>query len=277
MTDVPVSEFRDQDLHSDVDAGDVTCDAFLGGKVKILQPAKGYRAGLDAVLLAAAIPTNGSKTINLLDCGAGVGTVGLCAAARCPNLNTVLVERDPIFVALAKRNLALNDLAARVRVIETDLTVPGNAMAEHGIPDNSFSHVVANPPFFDTGCGTRSPIALKSAGHEMTAADLDGWVRFAARMARADGHLIVIQHVEALPKLLAALEGRFGAVNVVPIHPRAGQAANRVLVAARKGSRAPLRLLAGFTVHKAGHMYTTAADDVLRHGRGLDFFEDERT
>ncbi|MFZ2468854.1 MAG: methyltransferase, partial [Parvibaculum sedimenti] len=36
--------------------GAFTDDGFLGGRLQLLQPAKGYRAGIDAVLLAASVP-----------------------------------------------------------------------------------------------------------------------------------------------------------------------------------------------------------------------------
>ncbi len=256
---------------------DVTRDTFLGGEIDLLQPTRGYRAGLDAVLLAAAIPVQGFSNPTLLDCGAGVGAVGMCATTRCSNLKTVLIERQPRFVNLARENIALNGLNDRVRVVAVDITAPGRELVDAGIQDNSFSHVVANPPFFVSGRGTTSPNALKAAGHEMDPADLDLWVRFMTRMARAGGDLVMIQQAAALPALLAALEGRFGGAMVVPVHPRAGEAATRVLVAAKKGSCAPLRILPGFILHEAGNAFTDAADAVLKQGAGLEFFENERT
>jgi len=256
---------------------DITRDTFLGGKVELLQPASGFRAGLDAVLLAAAIPFDGNANPTLLDCGAGVGTVGLCAAARCQHLTSVLIEREPDFIALAQQNIRLNGLTARARALDVDITAPGRALSDANIQDNSFSHVVANPPFFVTGSGSTSPNALKAAGQEMEQADLALWVRFMARMAQADGQLVMIQHVAALPAIFSALEGRFGGVKVVPIHPRDGAAANRFLVAAKKGSRAPLSLLPGFILHEAGNTYTATANAVLKHGAPLEFFRNERT
>ncbi len=258
-------------------AEDVTRDAFLGGKVELLQPATGFRAGLDAVLLAASIPLDSCTNPTLLDCGAGIGTVGICATARCPNLKTVLIEREPRFVDLAQRNIALNALPDHVRVMNADITAPGRALCDAAILDNSFSHVVANPPFFVTGKGSTSPHVLKAAGHEMEPSDLDLWVRFMTRMSKADGQLVMIQHAAALPAILAALKGRFGGARVVPIYPRAGEAAHRVIVAARKGSRASLSILSGFILHGSGNAYTTKAEAVLKHGAALEFFRNERT
>ena len=252
---------------------DTTRDAFLGCKVEIVQPASGFRAGIDAVLLAAAVPHTVDDTATLLDCGAGVGTVGLCAAARCAALNVVLIEREAHFAKLARHNIAINGLHDRVRLVMADVTAPGNNLAAAGISDNAFSFVAANPPFFVKGSGTSSPDALKAAGHEMEAADLDHWLRFMTRMARADGQLLMIQQSAALPAILSALEGRFGSIIVLPIHPRVGAAANRVLVGARKGSRGPLKILPGFVLHGPDNSYTEQAEAVFRHGAALEFFE----
>lgn len=256
---------------------DVTRDAFLGGQLELLQPATGYRAGLDAVVLAATLSFNTLDEPTLLDCGAGVGTVGLCAATRCSHIQVVLVDCAPDFIELAQQNIHLNGLDNRVRVLKADITAPGTAFLDAGIKDNSFSYVVANPPFYVSGRGTTSPNALKAGAHEMDDADLDQWVRFMARMAKADGQLVMIQHVASLPSLLKALEGRFGGTTILPVHPREGAAANRVIVAARKGSRAPLKILSGFVLHDANNAFTTEAEAVLKDGAALEFFENGRT
>lgn len=277
MHDQGIDPATDGTRTSGAGTQDVTRDAFLGGKVELVQPATGFRAGLDAVLLAAAVPFESRTVPTLLDCGSGVGTVGICAAARCPELKTVLIEREPHFIDLAERNITSNGLADRARVVNVDITAPGRALSDADIVDNSFSHVVANPPFYVTGNGSTSPHALKAAGHEMEQADLDLWVRFMTRMAKSDGRLVMIQHVAALPAILSALKGRFGGVQVVPIHPRTDAAASRVIVAATKGSRAPLSLLSGFVLHEAGNAYTPTAKAVLKHGAALEFFKNERT
>lgn len=249
-----------------------TRDAFLGGRLEILQPKSGYRAGLDAVLLAAAIPFDHTDDPKVLDCGSGVGVVGLCAAVRWPKCQAVLVEREAEFVELAQRNILLNHLDDRVRVIAGDLRVSPSKCADIDLIENSFSHVVANPPFFQTGHGTSSPSRLKAVGHEMSEQDLDLWLRFMVRMARPGGRLVMIHRADMLPALLNGLQGRFGDVQVVPLYPRQGEPANRVILSANKGSRAGLTILPGFTLHEADNGYRAAAEAALKQGAALDFF-----
>src|SRR5665213_715875 len=103
-----------------------TRDAFLGGRLHIAQPAKGFRAGLDSVLLGAAVS---AETGTLLDLGAGVGTAALVALAHHPSLGAVLVDSEPEMLALALENIAANGLAGRATTISLDLTASGTSRA----------------------------------------------------------------------------------------------------------------------------------------------------
>lgn len=251
----------------------VTTDAFLGGALEILQPASGYRAGLDAVLLAAACGVRTGEGARVLDAGAGVGVAGLSVARRVADADVTLVEREPELVTLARRNIASNGLEGRTRVVELDVTEGGAGInrADAEIGAGTFSHVIANPPYFAEGSGTRPPSDLKAAAHQMVDGALDQWCRFLATAAASDGVVTLIHRADALGALLAALDRRFGALRVLPIHPRAGNDAHRVIVQGRKGSRAPLRLLSGLVLHGEGNAFVPAIDAVLRQGAALDW------
>lgn len=69
--------------------------------------------------------------------------------------------------------------------------------------------------------------------------------------------------------MLVALDQRFGAIRILPLHPRAGDPAHRVIVEGTKGSRAPLQLLSGFVLHVEGNGFTPAAEAILKGGAGL--------
>ena len=244
--------------------GDVSADAFLGGALSILQPRNGYRAGLDAVMLAAAVPADESRPLRVLDVGAGVGTAGLCVAQRVPYAEVVLLEKEPPLAALAAENVARNNLASRVRVVTAVVGAPAAALRALGLVEESFGHVIANPPFHDSDAGTLPPDTLKAAAHAMPEAELDGWARFMARMTAPGGEATIIHKADALARLLAVLDARFGALKVLPLHPRAGAPAHRVLVQGVKGSRGPLQILPGFVLHQDGNAFTPAAQDILR-------------
>jgi tRNA1(Val) A37 N6-methylase TrmN6 len=246
---------------------EVTEDVFLGDRLTIRQPAKGYRAGIDAVLLGATA-RDGEGPI--LDLGAGVGTVGLCAAARCPDVSVVLIEREAELAALARANAAANGLASRVSVVEADIGEALDPSATQAVPADSFAHVLANPPFHDDGAGTPSASFFRNLSHSMAADALDTWARFMARCAMPGGRATMIHKADALPRILKAFENRFGAISILPIYPRDGAPAIRVIVDAIKGSRAPLVIKPGLILHGDGNAFRPDVDAILRRGAALN-------
>lgn len=242
----------------------VTDDAFLGEALMVLQPRAGYRAGVDAVLLAATVPASAAS---ILDAGSGVGVVGLCVARRLSGTRVTLLEREPELGDLARRNIERNGLGDRMTVVMGDLTAPAAALRD--LPAESFDAVVANPPFHIAGNGTPAGTLLKDASHAMPAGQLDQWVRFAARMARPGGTLTMIHKADATAEILAAFARRFGGVTLCPVHARTGEPAIRVLVRGIKGSRAPLTIAPPLLLHEEGHAFRPEVAAILRHGAAL--------
>lgn len=222
---------------------EVTHDAFLGGRLTIAQPAKGFRAGLDSVLLGASV---GSGTGLLLDLGAGVGTASLCALTDRPDLAATLVESDAETAALAAENASANGLARRTTVLTLDLTASGRTRAAAGLKPDHFASVIANPPFFEAGT---SPSPRRAAARHMSAEALDLWVKTAATHAAPGGEIIFIHVADRLSPLLQSFEARFGGITLLPLTPRDGEPAHRILIRGIKGSRAPLTLLASRSLH----------------------------
>jgi len=244
-----------------------TDDAFLGGALRILQPKAGYRTGLDGILLAATVAAGEGSQV--LDMGAGVGVVGLAVARRLPNVHVTMIERDSGLAELARRNIERNDLGARVRLIEADVARPLRDLAALGTAAATFDHVLANPPFHIEGRGTAARDPVKAGANAMPDGDLDRWVRCMASMVRAGGTATIIHRADALHALLNALDGRFGGALVLPIHPRDGDPASRLLIQAIKGNRAALELRPGLVLHNADHGFRPDVEAILRHGAAL--------
>lgn len=246
----------------------LTEDMFLGDMLTLLQPKSGYRAGVDAVLLAATAKSAGRSRI--LDLGAGIGTVGLCAAVRLPEADVVLAEREPQLVHLARRNIAINSLEDRVQAVEADITLPQSKLSSLALIPDDFTHVLANPPYHDAGGGTPAPDALKAASHAMPRESLELWVKALAQFCAPGGRATMIHKADALAQILAAFEGRFGDIRIRPVYPRVGTSAIRVLIEGIKGSRAPLSVSQPFVLHGEGHAFTPQAEAILRHGAPLE-------
>ena len=251
---------------------ETTTDAFLGGRLAVVQPADGrHRAGLEALLIAAAIEASFEGVA--VDLGSGAGVAGLAVAVRARRARVVLVERDPVNVACARMTLTLpvnRGLAGRVTVVTADIAAPETDRAAAGLARASADAVIVNPPFHAPGAGTISPNADRADAYVLADGDLDPWMRAAASLLKPGGRLFAIFRADGLEALLAAYRGRFGAIDVLPIHPRAQLPARRVLVGAVKGSRAGLRLLPPLVLHpSSGSGYTPEAEAVLRHGAHL--------
>lgn len=239
-----------------------TRDAFLGGRLTLSQPRHGFRAGMDSVLLGAAVG-EGRKT--LLDLGCGVGTAGLVALAHQAGLHAVLADQNAEMLALARENAAGNGFAERTRFAHADVAGTGSERRAAGLAENAFGTVIANPPFFDGGAGTLAGDAGRAGSRHMDAAALDRWIRTAAGCAAGGGEVIFVYPSESLSALLAAFTPRFGAITVLPLTPRPDAAAMRVLIRGIKGSRAPLTLLASRALHEAeGRSFAAEFDAIFR-------------
>jgi tRNA1(Val) A37 N6-methylase TrmN6 len=243
----------------------VTTSAFLGAQLILAQPEKGHRVGTDAALLAACVDPAPGETV--YDLGAGVGAAGLAVAVRSPESRVCLVEIDPAILELASENIERNDLADRVNTVQADVTA--RFSKEHGpLSPASADHVIMNPPFHLAGTVRPSPSAYRAQAHTHGAEGDEAWIRCAHGLLRPRGSLSIIHRADALPRLLAALDRRFGDVRVKPVLPRSDQPATRILVRAIRDSRAPFSLLPPLVLHEADGAFT-AESDALHRGEAL--------
>lgn len=239
-----------------------TEDHFLGGRLVIRQPENGYRAGSDPMFLAAAVPARATDTV--LDLGCGVGTASLCLMARLDGVRVVGLELQPGLAELARANAAANGCAERFQVVEGCLTQPP---AE--APYHHFDHVITNPPWYEPGTIRPPQAESKAIGH-MEEVELAEWLKQAVRFLKPKGRLFVVHRADRLGDILAGLNPlRVGEVRVFPLWPKAGKAATRVVVAARKDAKTPLEVLPGLLLHHPDGSYTDKADDILRRGGSL--------
>lgn len=249
-----------------------TVDAFHRGGFFAVQPEKsGHRAGSDALLLAAALP-QGAKG-RLADLGAGAGVAAMAALVMNSELAAVLVELDPLMAQLARDSLALPQnaaIASRASVIEADIRLSGKKREAAGLPNAHFDHVICNPPY----CAPQeraSPDARRAMAHSMEENGLEAWLRSAAAISRPGAMLHIVWRPQQIGELIAAFSGRFGAIQILPLHARKDTAAARIMVRAIRGSKAPLALLPGVFLHDGQNHATPLADAALNGRARLPF------
>jgi tRNA1Val (adenine37-N6)-methyltransferase len=229
-------------------------DTFLDGRVKVTQPEAGFRSGMDAVMLAAAVPAKAGQSA--LELGSGAGTAGLCLLARVPGAAVTGVEIDPQLAELAQANAAANQMAASF--------VAADVFALPAELKRDFDQVFCNPPFH--GEGQASPDAARATAL-MDGGRLGDWLKTGLQRTVSGGFFTAILRADRLNEALAALPEK--GVAAFPLYPRAGETPKRVIVQARKGSAAPFTLLPGLALHQADGAWTPEADDVLRRGNAL--------
>ncbi|MDE2579007.1 MAG: methyltransferase [Hyphomicrobiales bacterium] len=242
-------------------------EGFLGGKLRLFQLARGHRAGTDAALLAACVPATAAGPG--VDVGAGVGPVGLAALRRAPALTMTMAEVDPAAAALLRANIKVNALEARATVAECDVLQPAARRAAD-LHDNAAALVLTNPPFYEAGAVRASPDAGRARAHVAGESGAQGWMRASLALLGKDGLFVAIHRPQALHDLLEGAAGRIGALAIMPVHARAEEAAIRILLAGRKGSRAPLRLLPPLVLHDAQGAFTARAQALHNGEAGLE-------
>lgn len=246
-----------------------TLDVFHRGAFHLVQPAlKGHRSGVDAMILASAVPNGFAGRV--ADLGSGAGAAGLAVASRCPDAGITLFERSSFMANFARRSIAhpLNSaLAGRVDVIEADVAMRGKARIAAGLVDNSFDFAIMNPPFNEAR-DRSTPDPLKAEAHVMPEGMFEQWVRTAAAIVKPGGGIAIIARPGSISSILEALSGRFGGLKIIPVQPRPDASAIRIVVTGTSGSRAGLSLMPALVLHGSeGHGFTPRADGI---NNGLD-------
>jgi tRNA1(Val) A37 N6-methylase TrmN6 len=239
-----------------------TQDRLLGGRVAIAQPEDGYRVSIDAVFLAASVkPKAGAR---VLDVGCGDGGATLCLAWRAPQISVSGLDLRPDAIARFSASVELNGWSDRVRGYVHDVA--------HGTPaqfGTDFDWVISNPPYLpeDRMDHRGKGEALNPATTETV--PLSQWIAFMAACIGDGGHFALVHRADRIEDVLVALSPHAGDIKVLPLWPKSGASAKRVIVIARRGARGPSEILSGLVLHEDDGSFTQAAQAILIEGEAL--------
>jgi len=235
---------------------DITIDDFLGGKIKVKQPVKGFRAGSDAVLLAAVANSCDKK---VLDVGCGVGTASLCFAFNNPKAEITAIDVQSELLDLANENITLNSMS-------NISTKKVNILKDK--PDYQiYNSVITNPPFFKDNHGIKSPNDIKQTANTGEV-NLEKWVKFCFLSLKDKGDFTIIFRVDRLSELVHIMHPMFGDIKVIPLYPKAGANALRVIVKGKKNTKGITILDKGMVLHKEDG--SANMEEILREGKCYD-------
>jgi len=240
-----------------------TIDGFLGGRVRLTQPSKGYRVSMDTILLAASIPAQAGDKI--LEAGIGSGGAAICLAHRVSGTTLTGLELQDEMIDCVKKNIKLNDMDQRFEIINGDIMVPPPELKM-----GSFDHVMANPPYIADGKAIKSTSESKGLSHMDQSGTVKGWVNFCVSMARYKGTVTFIYRADRLDELLSRLHGKVGDLKLCPLWPHQDESAKLVLLQGRKGVSGGMSILPGLVLHDDNEGYTERAEAILRDGKELD-------
>jgi tRNA1(Val) A37 N6-methylase TrmN6 len=238
-----------------------TSDGFLNGRVTVAQPARGYRAAIDAVVLAAACLAETGD--HILDAGCGVGTAALCAMART-GCRATGIEIQQELAELARANARTNAALGALDIITGSILDPPASLKQR-----QFDHVICNPPYLPEGYGTG---ASNPADHESDAT-LPDWVEFCRRRVRDGGSVVFIHRADRLDELLPLMADSMGAIGILPLWPNNTTEAKRALVGGIKGRKTSMRLLPGLVLHEQDGSYTRQAHAILRDAKPISLWD----
>ena len=235
-----------------------TRDKFLGGRIELLQPKTGFRAGTDTVLLAAAVQAQPHQKV--LELGTGAGVALCCLGARVENLHLVGLELQQDMVEIAAQNLLANGLSGEI--MHGDVLSPPPELKDY-----QFEHVLMNPPFFDKSASTSPQNNARAMAH-LALGSIEPWVELAYKRLAPQGSLTIVHRASALSEILDALQN-FGNIRILPIAPFAGSDAKNIVISAQKDRATPLRLLAPLFTRNADGSPSRELEAITRSGQSL--------
>lgn len=236
----------------------------LDKAVRLLQPEGGFRTSLDSVMVAAACPAQPGEAV--LDLGCGVGGASFCLMHRVHDVFITGVDIQMEYIDLARQNKTINSNTDRFEFIVGDIRT-----FRFSAPNQRVTQVLCNPPFLEAGTHTPSPDPARAAalGHGDEALDLKDWIDCAFHNLKPGGTLTMIHRADAVDRIVQGLGKRFGQTEIIPLWPRAGVAAKRVIVRAVKESKSPAKIHPGLVLHNRDGSYTLEAEKILRHAEAL--------
>jgi tRNA1Val (adenine37-N6)-methyltransferase len=241
-----------------INPADETLDSILGGRLKLIQPRRGYRFSIDSILLGRF--ARARPNARVLELGAGCGVIAIMLATLLEPREMIAIEIDAQLADLIERNAALNQLRDVISARCADLRTTRLA----GLGAESFDLVVANPPYRAARAGRASPNPHRRAARSEAGASLADFVKAASRYTRRGGRVAFVMVASRGAELIALMRAyRLEPKRIRTIHPRIDSPASAMLVEARKDAGVELTIGPPLIVYAREGVYSDEARALL--------------
>ena len=235
---------------------DLTKNKILNGTVTLYQPKRGFRIGIDSVLLASSV----NKYTKCIEFGTGSGIILVYLSKKFPDSKILGIEKNIDLVNLAKKNLKENNITQNsAEVFQNDLD--NNFFLKKY--NNGYDRVIMNPPYFSPDKVLLSKNSAKvSSRYEY---DISKWFLAAYKKLKPRGYLNFVFRSESLDLILSILYPKWGEIKIYPLWPKKNIKSKLMIVQAKKDVKAGVQILPGLVLHNNDGSYTKACNNILNY------------
>ncbi len=219
-------------------------------EISFIKKESGYRYSVDPFLLADFVETEGMA--KGVDMGTGNGIIAILLAALNPQLSMVGIEIQEGLAGEADKNVALNGLEERVKIIHSDIKDCRKLLG-----GATFDFVAGNPPYRRGDDGKINRDGEEAIACHEIKITLKDYLKACARLAHDKGKVSIIYHPYRLTDLMAEMrEAKLRPSKIRFVHSNPDSEASMVMVEAIKGGNNDLVVLPPLYIYDIHGKYT---------------------
>ena len=235
--------------------------------LKIIQKEENFCFGTDAVLLTEFSKVR--KNDVAVDLGTGTGIIPILKSVRSKCSNFTGVEIQEYEAHLAERNVHLNSLQERIKIIKGDLRKINQLL-----PANSATVVICNPPYYSDSEGEKNASKAKASSRHESLCTLSDVAKAASYLLNSNGRFFMIHRPQRLSEIFSSLkEFSLEPKRIKFVQAFKDREPNLVLIEAHKNAPCSLRFDPSLTVYEKAGVYTEEMKKVYDYVFAGEFYE----
>lgn len=227
------------------------------GNLRLIQKPEDFCYGIDAVLLATFADIR--KNARVVDLGTGTGVIPLILSHRTEASEIVGVEIQQDSFERGLRNVFLNDLDKRIRMIRGDVR---HLVKDKMVERHSFDAVLTNPPYVKGGGGLRNKENARTIARHETTAGLADFIEEASMLLSDRGDFYMVHRPNRLVDIcVLCRQHKLEPKELRFVSPNKDTAPNIILIHCVRHGRPELKLMDPLYVYGEDGGYT---EEIMR-------------